>query len=121
MPVESASDALCVTVTMEATPSKDSAPPYPAWPATRLAPLIDPLLPLPDESFAIGPDASLNESASTGPDATGAGPSETVIATVLPLDTLVPPIGLWLITTPAGVALFAVVTEATSPAALMAD
>ena len=122
MPFESASDALCGTVTIEETPSNDSAPPYPAWPPTRLAPLIDPLLPLPDESVAIEPIVSLNESASTGPAAGGAGPSDTVIATALPVTALDPPSGLCPITWPAGAALLVLVTVPTvSPAALIAD
>src|SRR5436853_3129795 len=71
----------------------------------------------------MAPDASLNDSASTGPAAGGggvAGPSETLKATALPAAALEPPVGTWLMTEPAATAEFAVVTVLVSPWALIA-
>src|SRR5262249_27385060 len=96
IPLDSASEALCAMLTIEELPSKESAPPKPTWPVTRVAPTIVPLLLLPDESVAVAPPASLNDRASTGPAAGGgggAGPSETLKATTLPAAALEPPVG----------------------------
>src|SRR3954468_6779860 len=95
IPLESASDALCGMLTIDEVPLNWSAPPKPTCPVTRVAPAIVPLLPLPDESLVVAPDASLNDSASTGPAAGGGGctgPSETLKATVLPAAALAPPV-----------------------------
>src|SRR5438105_7722372 len=124
--VESESDALCAMLTIELVPSNESAPPKPACPATCVAPTIVPLFALPDESPAALPDASLNDSASTGPapgGGVGAGPSDTLSATALPTEALEPPVGVWLITDPAAtVEEYALVTPpAASPMPVMAD
>src|SRR5205823_5971095 len=104
----------------------ERAPPNPVWPATRVAPTIVPVFALPDESLATLPDASLNDSASTGPapgGGVGAGPSDTLSATALPTEALEPPVGVWLITDPAAtVEEYALVTPPTaSPMPVMAD
>src|SRR5262252_2500789 len=94
--LESPSDALCGMLTIDEVPLNESAPPKPTCPVTRVAPAIVPLLALPDESFALLPDTSLNDRASTGPAAGGgggAGPSETLKATELPAAALEPPVG----------------------------
>src|SRR5437868_5199584 len=126
MPVESESDALFAMLTIALTPSNERAPPNPVWPATRVAPTIVPVFALPDESLATLPDASLNDSASTGPapgGGVGAGPSETVSATALPTNALAPPVGVWLITDPATTDdEYALVMPPTaSPTAVMPD
>ena len=66
MPVVRSSDAASATVTQSLTPSNDSAPPErPA--AVRVAPRSCPVLPEPDASATVGPDASSNPYAATRP------------------------------------------------------
>src|SRR3954470_21413397 len=72
IPLDSASDALWAMLTSDEEPLNCSAPPKPVWPVTRVAAAITPLLLLPDPSTAVVPEASLNDSARTGPAAGGA-------------------------------------------------
>src|SRR4051794_19145481 len=58
-------------VTMSFTPSNDRA--FPRRPATRLAPEIVPVLPVPEASFAVVPDVSSNDQAPTRPQIGGSG------------------------------------------------
>src|SRR4051812_24165471 len=120
MPIDNASDALCATFTIEEVPLNESAPPNPVCPVTRVAPPIEPSLPLPDESRTTAPACSLNDKVRTGP-ARAAGPSDTAKLTALPGATFVPADGDSLLTWPAAVALFAVVTVPTiRPAVVIA-
>src|SRR3954462_4604187 len=103
IPLDSASDALWAMLTIDEEPLNWSAPPKPVWPVTRVAAAIAPLLLLPDTSTAVVPEASLNDSARTGP-ATGSGVVEGVGETLTPparpgagFET---PVGTWLITEP---------------------
>src|SRR3954463_4318574 len=107
IPLDSASDALWAMLTIDEEPLNWSAPPKPVWPVTRVAAAIAPLLLLPDPSTAVVPEASLNDSARTGPAAGGggvAGPSETPKATPLPAGGPGPPGGLLVSDHPAGTA-----------------
>ena len=69
-------------------PLKDSALPYLPL-LVHVAPKIVPLLPLPDRSFRVAPDPSLNEYAATKPPVVVVGVTVIIVVTLAPAEVAV--------------------------------
>src|SRR5438046_1621962 len=67
IPVVRCSAAASLTVTQSLVPLKSSAPPMPVRPCVQVAPVIVPVLPLPETSLTIEPEPSLNPYAAISP------------------------------------------------------